>query len=113
MQTEPDILSLTRDGPTLRLQLRVPESLQQFRGHFENFPLLPGVTQIDWAIRIARQHFELPPNFKRLAALKFMRVTRPSDTLELTLSHNGAGELSFRYSAGDAACASGRVLFGH
>lgn len=111
MITEPHILSTTRDGDSVRLRLRVPEALVQFRGHFENFPILPGVTQVDWAIRLGRRHFDLPPQFRRLAALKFMRVTQPGTEFELALSLKGPGELVFRYAQGDAAYSSGRVLF--
>lgn len=111
MRIEPDILSTTREGPAVRLRLRVPADLVQFRGHFEACPLLPGVTQVDWAIRYGRQHFGLPKNFRRLSALKFMKVTTPGTELDLLLSCSNAGELTFRYSAGDATHSSGRVLF--
>jgi 3-hydroxymyristoyl/3-hydroxydecanoyl-(acyl carrier protein) dehydratase len=109
--TEPEILSTTRDGETVRLGLRIPVDLLQFRGHFDEFQLLPGVVQVDWAIRLGRSHFALPAHFKRLSAIKFMRVTEPGNELELTLSHNGAGELRFRYAHAGQTCSSGRALF--
>ena len=112
MINQPEILTTTREGPTVRLRLRVPVGLTVFRGHFEDFPLLPGVIQVDWAIRFGRRHFELPRNFKRLTALKFMRVTPPGAEFDLTLGYNGAGELMFRFADGDAVYSSGRVLFG-
>jgi 3-hydroxymyristoyl/3-hydroxydecanoyl-(acyl carrier protein) dehydratase len=108
---EPEILSTARDADSVRLRLRIQAGLIQFQGHFDHFPLLPGVVQVDWAIRLGRNHFSLPPNFRRLSALKFMRVTQPGAELELSLSYNGAGELSFRYARDGDVYSSGRALF--
>ncbi len=111
MITEPEILSSTRDGETVHLGLRLPLELEQFKGHFDGFPMLAGVVQVDWAIRQGRQHFALPAHFKRLSALKFLRVISPGDALQLTLSHNGRGELDFRYLRDGTTVSSGRALF--
>lgn len=111
MITEPEILSTTREGETVQLRLNVPAELMQFQGHFDGFPMLAGVVQVDWALRLGQQHFSLPVHFKRLSALKFMRVTAPGDQVNLILSHNGQGELAFRYERDGATVSSGRALF--
>ncbi|PTU31398.1 ApeI family dehydratase [Stenotrophobium rhamnosiphilum] len=111
MITEPEILSTTRDGETVHLSLRLQAELEQFKGHFDGFPMLAGVVQVDWAIQQGRRHFTLPPNFKRLTALKFLRVIMPGNELQLSLSHNSKGELDFRYLRDGATVSSGRVLF--
>lgn len=111
MITEPEILSTARDGETVRLDLWLPPVLEPFKGHFDGFPLLAGVVQVDWAIAMARRHFALPPDFKRLTALKFLRVIAPGDKLQLLLSLKGKGELDFRYLRDGETASSGRVLF--
>jgi 3-hydroxymyristoyl/3-hydroxydecanoyl-(acyl carrier protein) dehydratase len=111
--TAPELLSIRRDGDTARLALRVPEELDYFRGHFEQVPLLPGVVQVDWAIRLARSHFELAPSFKRISALKFMHVIVPGAQLTLALAwQSDTGELAFRYESDAMLFSSGRILFG-
>ena len=109
--TEPEILATTREGETVHLNLRLPAELEQFKGHFDRFPMLAGVVQVDWAIQHGRRHFSLPPNFKRLTALKFLRVIEPGNALQLALSHNGKGELEFRYLRDGSTVSSGRALF--
>lgn len=95
------------------LSLHIPETLGYFRGHFEQVPLLPGVVQVDWAIRLARQHFEMAPVFKRVSALKFMRVIAPDSQLTLILEwQRDKLELAFRYETTEAVYSSGRILFG-
>lgn len=111
MITEPEILSTARDGETVHLNLRLPSGLEQFKGHFDGFPMLAGVVQVDWAIRYGRHHFALPPHFKRLTALKFLRVIAPGDQLTLALNHNDKGELDFRYLRDGTTVSSGRALF--
>lgn len=111
MITEPEILSTTREGETVHLSLRLPLELEQFKGHFDEFPMLAGVVQVDWAIRHGRHHFALPAHFKRLTALKFLRVIAPGDALQLVLSRNDKGELDFRYLRDGATVSSGRALF--
>lgn len=73
--------------------------------------MLPGVVQVDWAIQYGRKHFALQPIFKRLTALKFLRVIAPGDHLTLVLNHNDKGELDFRYLRDDTTVSSGRALF--
>lgn len=73
--------------------------------------MLAGVVQVDWAIRHGRRHFSLPPHFKRLTALKFLRVIAPGDQLTLMLSLNDKGELDFRYLRDGGIVSSGRALF--
>lgn len=110
--TEPDILSIRREGDVARLSLRIPANLSYFRGHFLQVPLLPGVVQVDWAIRLARQQFDMPEHFQRLSALKFMRVLSPGSTAELVLNWDASErELAFRYESADATYSSGRILF--
>lgn len=113
MLPEPEILASHKDGASLILQLHIPSELIYFRGHFPGFPLLPGVVQVDWAIRLARKSFDLPENFQRLSALKFMRVLQPGAEVTLTLEQHNVNELRFRYQENGQTCSSGRILFGH
>ncbi|MGH8457346.1 MAG: thioester dehydrase [Stenotrophobium sp.] len=112
MTSEPEILSTQRDEGSVRLQLRIPRDLAKFRGHFPGLAIVPGVTQVDWAIRYGRAHFPLAAGFSRLSLLKFMQVIRPGAELTLRLSYNAAaGELGFRYEADGSVYSSGRAVF--
>ncbi|MDX9873867.1 MAG: AMP-binding protein [Spongiibacteraceae bacterium] len=96
------------------VQLRVPLDLAHFSGHFPGTPVLPGVVQISWALTIARQLLPgLPPRFGGMEVIKFQRLARPDDQLELQLRWDEArGKLYFSYRSGAAACSSGRILLG-
>ncbi|CAD5106502.1 acyl-CoA synthetase family protein [Zestomonas carbonaria] len=111
-QVEP--LSAVEQDGEWRLELEVPLDLAHFAGHFPRTPVLPGVVQIDWAQRLARQLIaDLPPRFAGMEVLKFQQLVRPGDRLQLSLRFDAArGKLYFAFRNGEAACSSGRILLG-
>lgn len=105
---------LSRNESAAELELDLDASLAAFDGHFPQAAILPGVAQLDWAIRFGREAFALPPRFLRMEALKFQRVARPGDRLKLSLEWQASKHtLSFRYVSVHGPHASGRVVFGH
>ena len=94
-----------------RFSGQVPWDLVHFAGHFAEFPLVPGVVELDWAITQARTAFTLPPHLIRTEALKFRQFVRPGDALELTLDWQpDKGRLVFELKGPDGICASGRLV---
>lgn len=109
----PDILAETGDGNRAEFTLHVPEDLAHFPGHFPGQPLLPGVVQIDWAVRLGQRRFALPAGrFSALKGLKFTSPVLPGTTLTLALNWlPDKSRLDFSFTAGDRACAAGQILF--
>lgn len=103
-----------REAGRARVELALDASLAVFDGHFPQAPILPGVAQLDWAVQLAREAFPLPPRFLRMEALKFQRVARPGDVLQLDLEWQPErATLAFRYVSVHGPHASGRVVFAH
>ena len=94
-----------------RFSGQVPWDLVYFAGHFAEFPLVPGVVELDWAMTQARTTFTLPPHLIRTEALKFRQFVRPGDTLELTLDWQpDRGRLVFELKGPEGIRASGRLV---
>jgi 3-hydroxymyristoyl/3-hydroxydecanoyl-(acyl carrier protein) dehydratase len=106
----PEVRSTTRAGNTVTLRLFVPAALELFRGHFPGCPILPGVVQIDWAVRLARMYFDRLSESYGLDSFKCRAPVLPESELTLTLAHE-PGRLRFAYVAGERPMASGTVLF--
>jgi acyl-CoA synthetase (AMP-forming)/AMP-acid ligase II/3-hydroxymyristoyl/3-hydroxydecanoyl-(acyl carrier protein) dehydratase len=108
----PTVAQVTRaadDQVTLRLV--VEPDLACFQGHFPTLPILPGVVQIDWAARFAREHLGLDGRFAGMENVKFARMIRPGAVVELTLERDADGaRLTFRYAAGQVEVSRGRLL---
>lgn len=91
---------------------RVPLDLLHFAGHFENFPLVPGVVELDWVQDLARSVFDLPAHLVRVDALKFRQFVRPDDEVRVRLDWQAAAmKLGFSLETSEGVCASGRLLF--
>lgn len=98
----------TRDGLVLRLRLD-PE-LPWFHGHFPGAPLLPGVTQVHWAMHYGRLLPGVDGAFGGMSQLKFQRPLRPGQECELHLSWLAdKGQLLFGYKVAGEHVSSGRV----
>lgn len=109
----PEILAESGTGDRAEFSLRVPPDLAHFPGHFPGQPILPGVVQIDWAVRLAKRHFELPAErFSALRGLKFTSPVLPGATLQLSLTWVAdKSRLEFSYRAGERPCAAGQIVF--
>jgi 3-hydroxymyristoyl/3-hydroxydecanoyl-(acyl carrier protein) dehydratase len=115
MVTGPLLLHTRRPtARSLELELEIPPDLVHFRGHFPGVPITPGVVQVDWAIRYARDTFPEVSTwrFRALGGIKFMRLMRPGARLQLLLEiQPERRELVFQYTNDGGAFSSGKVAF--
>jgi 3-hydroxymyristoyl/3-hydroxydecanoyl-(acyl carrier protein) dehydratase len=96
----------------ISLDLRIPESLAYFQGHFDEVSVVPGVVQIQWAVQYARQYLEMPPIFSHLDAIKFKELVLPGQVLTLALSYRDSDHrLAFSYRRDTTEYSSGRIYF--
>ncbi|TJY58293.1 acyl-CoA synthetase [Sinimarinibacterium sp. CAU 1509] len=109
---EPRVISVERVDGAVELALNVPASLACFPDHFPNYPMLPGVLQIGWAVDAARREFAVSGAARRIVGLKFMQPIRPGADIALRLERMAPGEIRFSYRCGDTGCSSGRLQFG-
>lgn len=114
MSALPTILSETRAGNVLTLQLAMDHSLEVFKGHFEQLPIVPGIAQVDWALRFGHAHLGLPLHSRQLLNLKFLRVIRSGTEVWLELAPDvlpHAAKLVFRFSDALGTYSQGTVVF--
>ena len=104
------------------LTLHVPSDLIYFQGHFPDFPILPGVVQLDWAMYFASNVLNVPTplstNFHtepgcalQIEQLKFTQAILPSDTIQLQLDYQPP-LLIFKYLKANKPCAFGKIKLG-
>jgi 3-hydroxymyristoyl/3-hydroxydecanoyl-(acyl carrier protein) dehydratase len=109
---DPEIISIVRSQEQAELKLVVPEALLYFRGHFPGFALLPGVVQLDWAIKYGMQHFALGDVFASTIRIKFRKPIRPNHRVTLILKHVGSrNSIHFDYADAEGPCSSGQIGF--
>jgi acyl-coenzyme A synthetase/AMP-(fatty) acid ligase/3-hydroxymyristoyl/3-hydroxydecanoyl-(acyl carrier protein) dehydratase len=109
----PEVLEQVETDSEWSLQLSVPPDLAYFSGHFPKAPVLPGVVQVEWALKLGQQLLNLPGKFAGMEVLKFQQLVRPGDEIQLHLRFDPErGKLYFAYRNDTATCSSGRILLG-
>ena len=109
----PEILGERAGHGRVELELRVPPDLDYFAGHFPGMPILPGVVQVDWSIRLARARLPMRGGFVAAEQLKFLSVVTPAALLTLTLELSvEKTRLKFSYTGKDRKYSSGTLVFG-
>lgn len=90
----------------------VPKEYIYFRGHFPDFPILPGIAQIHSIVKYCKQFFAITKNPNCLANIKFKNIIFPNDSFRIKLLRNtSANTVSFTFINDDKILASGNISF--
>ncbi|WP_293931676.1 AMP-binding protein [Iodobacter sp.] len=110
---EARVLSLSSNHALLAIDVKADSPF--FDGHFTDSPVLPGVAQIEWALRLARELFDLPAVFLRLELIKFQQVITPDSRIQLELGTQAKANesvLTFKFLSTAGPHASGKIVLG-
>lgn len=102
-------LELTDNQVTLALSL--PADLAVFKGHFPDYPVLPGVVQLHWAVLLSRSYFGELGNDLAIDKLKFQNIIQPGDSVSLVLSRTSQHAVKFTYLTHNQQASSGLITF--
>jgi 3-hydroxymyristoyl/3-hydroxydecanoyl-(acyl carrier protein) dehydratase len=106
----PPILAVDVSPDRAVCTIGVPTDLKAFRGHFPVHPILPGVVQIDWVVRLAGLHLGIDALSARDFQVKFRNIIRPGAPLSLILQIDRTkNRLSFTYQSGEVVMSSGQI----
>lgn len=78
-------------GVTIRETIAVPPGHEVFAGHFEDFPIVAGVHQIDWVAAVLSRYHGVAVQVTAIPKAKFTAMIRPGASLELTVTVDPAG----------------------
>jgi acyl-coenzyme A synthetase/AMP-(fatty) acid ligase len=110
LPTEPDLHAVRQNGDAVEIDLFNRPDLLQLHGHFPNMPIIPGVAQIDWAVKLAARHFGISIDVAANFQVKFHRLTLPGTLVTLKLAHDAdRRRLSFAYHQGAQVLTSGFI----
>lgn len=110
-QDKPTILAQAIEDNTLKLLLQIDPEITYFKGHFDDYPILAGVVQLDWAIHYGKKLLDAHGSFSGMEVIKFQQPILPNDNVLLTLKWDEEKQkLYFWYTSGDnISHASGRI----
>ncbi len=106
----PLVTQVTRDEQIFTLTMLIQPTLKYFRGHFDEFPILPGVVQLDWALHYAQEVFEQSFELCGMEVVKYQCPISPNTELLLELVwYRELNKLSFRYFDSQVSYSQGKV----
>jgi acyl-coenzyme A synthetase/AMP-(fatty) acid ligase len=106
----PQLLAEERGDGSLARELAVPDELAYLEGHFEGFPIVPGVVQVGWVMEAAEAALGAPLRLAAVENLKFRELLLPGQRFRLELDWGAPLEtLRFRLAAGERVFSTGRL----
>jgi len=107
----PPVIELRPISATeVEIELALQSEQECFAGHFEGWPVLAGVIQIDWVMLLARRHLGCDSRFRALQSTKFLRLIRPPLTPVLSISYQRErGLIRFSYRDGEVQLSNGVI----
>lgn len=106
----PIIISSRIEGNSVEVVLDMLKSLDCFNGHFEDFPVVPGVALIEWAMNTAKSHLAKDHHFTGMSQIKFQKFIKPNQIVRLKLDFNPVSmNLKYQYYSADTIYSSGTL----
>lgn len=97
---------------SLELVLDMPKTLSCFNGHFDGFPVVPGVALIEWAIKYAQEGFGGSAIFVGMTQVKFQHFIQPNQIVQLQLERSvDSQNIKFQYRNLGTIFSSGTLKF--
>ncbi|PMH44597.1 hypothetical protein BCU68_03610 [Vibrio sp. 10N.286.49.B3] len=106
----PQIKSIELVNNKAVITLYIQPELKYFSGHFEHFPILPGVAQLDWAIYYASEYFKQSFQLSGMDLIKYQQPVKPGALLTLELLWlSDKNKLQFHYFDHECTYSKGKV----
>lgn len=105
----PIILEKKADISSVTYKIFFHNRCNFFKGHFNEFPLVPGVFQIYFAKELANYHYKLDIGQGQWKRIKFSNIIKPDSVIYLRLEKTEKN-VNFEYYSDDIKYASGTFL---
>lgn len=107
--TYPNIIDFSINSDFAEFKLVFPLSSNFFKGHFTDFPILPGVVQLFFAKEFIKDAFNLDFVPETVKKIKFSSVIKPDTQVALTLKRKEKS-IDFMFTNGDITFSSGSFV---
>ncbi len=97
------------DG-SLSAEIHVPANASWFDGHFPDWPVLPGIAQLDMVYELIRHALDGPVRVVEVSRVRFKQRIAPDDRLNvMTELRQGNGRYAFRITRDDEVVCTGTM----
>lgn len=108
---QPEVLAVQRKEAVVEIEMRVPEDLACWPGHFPRYRILPGVLQLQWALEEIARWTGAAPELTRVDALKFKTPLLPGQRTRLRIRRDlDAPRFHFEFAHEGVVYSQGRIV---
>ncbi len=107
---EPVAKNIIKTDKSWAADLVFLDDAEYFKGHFDGYPILPGVIQLHFVMRFIRLFFGTDARAYDISKLKFSNLILPNTTVHFELNKCGDNEFSFSYENGDIKYSAGKIV---
>lgn len=108
---EPVIENLRITKVEISATVTWPSDSLCFNGHFPNFPILPGVIQLDTTRQLLERYFSLPSFYGTVSRLKFTKPIRPLEEVQISIKRIAPLLIEFTFETNGERASSGRLEY--
>ena len=102
----PLILDVKQEDEKCTIKMVFSNTCNFFCGHFDEFPVLPGVVQLYFAHLFAEEIFKTEISKDTVKKVKFSHIIKPDEELELVLEKSEKN-IGYTYRTKETVCSSG------
>ena len=92
-------------------EIALSASHPHFRGHFEGFPVLPGVSQVDLVLHLLGHFLLRPVSLTSVQKTKFTALLQPSAVFRATIDYDDDGAARWTFQDECAVYSHGSLTF--
>ena len=109
---EPIMQNVNKIDSMLDADVTFLSNSDYFKGHFPEYPILPGVIQLNFVFSFIKKFFHTNVKSYTVSKLKFSSIIAPDKTVHLHIERTGENEFEFSYANGDRIYSSGKITVG-
>ena len=108
---QPEILGVRKEGERLEVELRIPKDLACWPGHFPQYPIVPGVLQLQWVVEEIARWTGSTPQLTQVDVLKFKTPMLPGQYARLCITRDAdATRFEFEIAQEEVVYSQGRIV---
>lgn len=107
--TYPYVIDYLVNSTDAKFDLIFPRGSNFFRGHFTNFPILPGVVQLFFVKEFIKDGFNLDFVPQKVKKVKFSSIIKPDEKVTLYLKKSETS-IDYKFTKGDKIFSSGTFV---
>ena len=102
----------TSEDGSISADADIPMESAWFSGHFPQNPILPGIAQMDMVHGMVERALGGQVSIKRISRIRFKKIIRPGDRLEIKTSaiNKETGSFSFSIMVNTETVCSGNMM---